>query len=117
MKRFLPAVISLVFFIWILPLGIFIKPSQEKIACGGQRAICLCHIIPVQAPGKPLEGRSIARMAPTHKDHGGSSGGGNYFLAGHLKADQGLRLASLFENRYFCYKTPHLASLEHVPKV
>ena len=103
------------FFIWILPWGVFIKPSQEKMACGGQRAICLCHIAPVQAPDKPLEGVWFKGMTSTHKDHGGP-GGGNYFLAGRSKADQGLRPASFFENWHFCYKSPYLASLEHVPK-
>ena len=32
------------FILWILPLGFFIKPSQEKFACDGQRAICMCQV-------------------------------------------------------------------------
>lgn len=29
---------------WLLPLGAFIKPSQEKIACGGNRAMHMCSM-------------------------------------------------------------------------
>ncbi|MCA9408094.1 MAG: hypothetical protein KC733_05355, partial [Candidatus Omnitrophica bacterium] len=49
MQRFLSIVILVLFFIWILPLGAFIKPNQEKKACHGRRAICLCsHLIAKQ---------------------------------------------------------------------
>jgi hypothetical protein len=30
------------FFVWLLPLGAFIKGSMEKIACNGQRAFHMC---------------------------------------------------------------------------
>lgn len=46
MQRTLSLTVLAIFFIWILPLGAFIKPSQEKKVCNGQRAICLCsHLI------------------------------------------------------------------------
>lgn len=32
------------FCLWILPLGAFIKPSQEGTACGGKRAFHMCSM-------------------------------------------------------------------------
>lgn len=31
-------------FLWILPLGAFIRPSQEKTACDGKRAFHMCSM-------------------------------------------------------------------------
>ena len=42
MKRFIGILTSILFVVWLLPLGVFIAPSEEKIVCGGKRAICLC---------------------------------------------------------------------------
>lgn len=40
--KILSFTIVAIFMTWLVPLGFFIKPAQEKTACGGQRAICLC---------------------------------------------------------------------------
>lgn len=42
MKRFIASFLTLCIFFWILPLGNFIKPVQEKTACGGGRAMHMC---------------------------------------------------------------------------
>ncbi|MCG3177133.1 MAG: hypothetical protein MOGMAGMI_02100 [Candidatus Omnitrophica bacterium] len=34
--------------LWVLPLGAFIKPSQEKTACGGKRAFHMCSMTSAQ---------------------------------------------------------------------
>ena len=56
MNKIISLITISIFFIWILPLGVFIKPENEKKACNGQRAICLCrHLIAektVEAKGK-----------------------------------------------------------------
>lgn len=42
MIRSTAAFLSLCMFLWVLPLGNFIKSSQEKEACGGGRAMHMC---------------------------------------------------------------------------
>ncbi len=45
MKR-ITALFSLVTVIlWLMPLGAFIKPSQEKTACDGKRAFHMCSMM------------------------------------------------------------------------
>ena len=43
--RFLTSFVLLCLFLWLLPLGAFIKPSQEKIACDGHRAFHMCSMM------------------------------------------------------------------------
>jgi len=118
MKHILTALTLIVFMAWLLPLGIYIKPSQEKIACDGQRAICLCHVGLHKAANKPMEpGISLkGQTASSQKEeaHGGAAG--HYFVSAKVIVSQGLQVASAFENQYLCYKNPYLASLDHVPK-
>lgn len=46
MKRFLSFVTAALFLIWIMPLGVFVKPTQEESFCNGRRAVCLCsHLV------------------------------------------------------------------------
>jgi hypothetical protein len=42
MKRVLSAAAACAVFVWILPLGVFIRPSQEGAACHGKRAFHMC---------------------------------------------------------------------------
>lgn len=42
--KIVSAFVSLTIFLWILPLGNFIKPSQEKVVCDGQRAFHMCSM-------------------------------------------------------------------------
>ena len=106
---------ALLFFIWLLPLGIFIKPSQEKFACDGQRAICLCSHMKVS---KAMESSVGLNLRASASKEGSSPGGAShYFSVLLIKTGEGLQLSSLFEQQYLCYKDPFLTSLDHVPKV
>lgn len=65
-------------FAWILPLGNFIKPSQEKTACGGGRAMHMCtmgmsNMHKVPAPEK-FTFSDASGVEKTNKSAGGSSG-------------------------------------------
>lgn len=42
MRRTVSLLVLVLFLVWILPLGVFIKPADEQKVCAGQRAICLC---------------------------------------------------------------------------
>lgn len=115
MRRYVGILTILLFFIWILPLGAFIRPDQEKKACNGQRGICLCSHAKarVKASGKILLTKSTG--AP-HKEENGSGGGNQYFLTAldSLK-NIGPNTTFLREAASF-YTCLFFHSLEHVPK-
>ncbi len=118
--RFLISLLTTVLFlIWILPLGIFIKPSQEKIACNGQRAICLCsHTKVAKARSKPIEGFGLKANSNSNKESNASGGGtGHYYLAAHLPAKNNLTMRALNDSMFLDYRNPFLRSIEHIPKV
>ena len=118
MKKALLSFIVIAFFIWLLPLGVFIKPSQEKTACGGQRAICMCQVQMTKSQSKPLEGISLKGGSNQKNENASAKGGGsNYFTIALFKGQQDLVLARLFENESLRYTNPYSASFEHVPKV
>jgi hypothetical protein len=98
------------FVLWVLPLGVFIKSSQEKLACDGQRAICMCHAMVLKSPGAGL------KIGPSTNKENSSGGGANYFVSARPVIALNLKSASFFENQYLCYKSPFLAALEYVPK-
>jgi hypothetical protein len=107
--------VVIVFVLWILPLGVFIKPTDEKKVCGGQRAICLCsHIVKGKADGSK---KIILAHPPSPEKETAPSGGSNgQFLAVNLH-----NINQLFSTK-FLQHTPNLYSLivcksiEHVPK-
>ncbi len=82
MRKIIFSITALVFLIWILPLGIFIKPSQEKVACNGQRAICLC----THRLGKPVaKSAAYKGIGAAQKKHNEAGGAGLDFLAARQK--------------------------------
>jgi hypothetical protein len=117
MNKLLSSFLVISFILWILPLGIFVKPSQEKLACDGQRAICMCHALVLKESDKAMEaGINLKAGSSTNKENS-SAGAGNYFVSAKPKVILNLHATSFFENQYHCYKNPFLASLEYVPKV
>ena len=117
MKRLLASFLVISFILWILPLGIFIKPSQQKLACDGQRAICMCHAFIPKSSDKAMEAGLVLKAGASTNKENSSGGGGNYFVSAKSTIVSRLQLASLFENEYLCYKSPFLAALEYVPKI
>jgi hypothetical protein len=81
MKRFISLLSALTIFVWIMPLGAFIKPSQEKTACGGHRAFHMCSM--GQAPPSNPESSSKAcfkNNGQTHRQAQSSASGENDFV-------------------------------------
>src|SRR4051812_38537549 len=104
------------FFIWILPLGAFINPANEKLACDGQRAICLCrhNLIKLQDHG---EGKRLIKTAPTTErdnSHGTSS---HNFLVADLRNSLDPQLTSHVEKSSVFYSLLSISAVEPVPKV
>lgn len=106
------------FFIWILPLGFFIKPAQEAKACGGQRAICLCSKTEAKVKTSAASAYGFQKSGVSaNKEAGSSGGGGHYYLAlRHLTAKV-LTAFEYSEAVLLSYRNPSLSILEHVPKV
>ena len=116
MKKLLAVFILLAFTLWILPLGYFIKPSQQKLACDGQRAMCMCYMTGHRPSDKAMEaGISLKAGSSTNKESS-SGGGGNYFVSAKSAVTLNLQSATFFENQFLSYNNPFLASIEYVPK-
>src|SRR5208283_4955065 len=112
MRETVGGLTAVVFFIWLLPLGIFIKPSQEKVACDGQRAICMCHAFVPKAADKATEpGITLRAGASSNKENPSA---GNYFVSAKPAVILNAHLTSFFQNQLFPYKSPFLVSLEQV---
>lgn len=114
MSRIISAVTLILFTVWILPLGIFIAPSKEKLACAGQRAICLCSMKMAKS-NKTSEKISFASDTETAKEEGASSSG-HYFLLLSLRNHLQNNISQYFVQNAFFHKTSFRKAIEHVPK-
>jgi hypothetical protein len=116
--RFFWLLILVCFFVWLLPLGVFIKPSHEQTACGGQRAICLCSHSLVKSSAHDAGKIAFSSSSGAHKERSLSGGvsAGNYFVRNNAP------VASVRFSRLHFSDSPHsyslliCASLEHIPK-
>ena len=114
MRRFLSIFFVNVFTLWLVPLGIFIAPSKEKLLCDGQRAICLCSHAPLMSK-KSDNGKTVIKASPAAQKESSPSAA-YYHLASHAR--------DLQDNRSSFYSSRHKTSynllvckpVEHVPK-
>jgi len=80
MQKAIATLTAVLFIVWLLPLGYFIKPSQEKTVCDGQRAICMCSVhFAHKAPFNPLAGIATANSNGNKEAPSNGGGAGNYF--------------------------------------
>ena len=117
MRYFISALTALLFFIWIIPLGVFIKPSQEKNVCDGQRAMCMCHFSYAKVKSSPIVGFGFKSNSGSNKESSGSSGSGNYFLASNFHVANALQICFLNHEKVLNYLNPSIMAFEPVPKV
>ncbi len=118
--RVFAAFVSVTIFLWVLPLGNFIKPTQEKSACGGGRAMHMCTMGmgKVQAPTSDASKISFTNpgsVEKTNKPSGGSAGNDFIDLAS-IHTSHGLR-AYHIELHLIIPKQSHIFKLDPVPKV
>jgi hypothetical protein len=118
MQRPIQALITLLFFIWLLPLGIFIKPSAEKIACDGQRAICLCHFH--QAPTKKSSDSSThplwSQSTGSNKEANAKGDGSHPFQLSQIRQTVKTAQLNFFESSSQIPSLLLVSPIEHVPK-
>ena len=83
MQRAVSSLLVIFFILWILPLGYFIKPSQQKTFCDGQRGMCMCTMFMVKKA--PSHSPNQISMPSGGSNHESSSSGGasNSFEAFH----------------------------------
>ncbi len=115
MKHFVSFFTIIVFFLWLLPLGVFIKASQEKIACGGKRAICLCSHKPEE--GKPAHAAEAqtSYQSGFAQVHELASGVTYPFESVNLRLNIASKSSSLNFYR-FEYSFRKSQRIDHVPK-
>ncbi len=83
MKRFVGFFSAVSVLLWVLPLGSFIKPSQEKSACNGNRAFHMCSMMSPDAPpetkvSKENSGKvSMDNASAAERQTKSSAGGGS----------------------------------------
>ena len=109
------SLIILIFFIWILPLGVFIRPSDAKKFCDGQRPVCLCAHLLAKQKSSPAK-LAAAKHAGVEKEASSAGGGGNYYLAVGKSGISGLLLSKYFQETSSLYSLVVPRSIDHVPK-
>ena len=118
MNRFFCLFLSTVFFLWILPLGVLIKPAQQMLFCGGQRAICLCtHLVnkSLEKTGGQVVVRAADRALSSNEVR---SNGGSVFPYIFI-ADEALSLvepAGADSQERSLYALSVSRPIDHVPK-
>lgn len=96
MKRLASSLSALAIFVWILPLGAFIKPSQEKTACGGNRAFHMCSMGMGKLSADSSSKASFKNVTAAERHAKSSAAGENDFIITH----EGEFLAPAFQRRH-----------------
>ena len=90
MFRVVSLILAITFASWVMPLGVFIKPKDEKMACDGQRAFHMCSMMQKEAASK-VSSPTVSIMNASGQEQGPrsqSSGGDNIVLNQALLAEQ-----------------------------
>lgn len=117
MRKFSATVTLVLFFVWIMPLGLFISRENEEEACFGKRAICLCS----QLVEKQLRKRGFTTFlkagASTENTQAGSATGSpNYILSIRQLLLVHNQLAFTQRNLTL-HQSLFVRPIDHVPKV
>ena len=118
MQRAVSSLLVIFFILWILPLGYFIKPSQEKVACDGQRAFCMCccHIFK-KTSNTAVKVVLSCPTQGTSKETSSSGGASNYFISNKPVMPEINLQASQWAASKIFPTLPFIRSIEFVPKI
>lgn len=117
MRKIILLLTVLLFFIWILPLGVFIKPSQEKKVCNGQRAICLCsHLIAKRVAKDASKTIYKGGGGAGQKEQSGPGGASHHYLYVQKKNRFNRQYSSYHQKQSILYSFLVIRPIEHVPK-
>jgi len=118
MKKAVTLVTFVCLFTWLMPLGAFIRPSQEKVACDGCRAFHMCFGLVKIDPAGLTQKVSFTSASGFEKNHQPSSSGGGDDL---LLTEPPHKILTKDSRFIFSTEIPHFfdftLSLEPVPKI
>ena len=80
-KRLLTSFVVLCVFSWLMPLGAFIKPGQEEMACGGKRAFHMCSCMGKMGSGSPVKPGINSASGFNENAKSSASGGDDLFIS------------------------------------
>lgn len=115
-SRVAPLLTVVLFIVWILPLGIFVKPNQEKMFCNGKRAMCMCsRLAAKQTSGKTAKVALNNESGPQKEESSSSSGPYLFLVQNSAKADR--KISLFFKEQSILHSFLVVRAIEHVPKV
>jgi hypothetical protein len=115
MPRLTSIILVLVFLTWILPLGVFIAPSKEKLFCDGQRAVCLCSHMAGKHKHPSEPSKTIAKgEASAQKEHSGFSS--SHYDAASASGGNNAQAFLYFSRHKNLYSLLVSFPVDHVPK-
>ena len=103
MFKFTTLFLTITLCFWFLPLGSFIKPSQEKTACGGKRAFHMCSMMAGKVNPNPSNTVSYQNGSDFARDAKSQASSGNDWFC----PDQMILLKE--ESAPFWVLSPHFA--------
>lgn len=106
--------LTLALLLWVLPLGAFIKASQEKTACGGGRAFHMCAAMAKVHAGSGKV--SIASSSSAEKTQKSASSSGNDLLLGRTPLNSFETSSRFFEDAVVPVRSSFFHSPDPVPK-
>ena len=117
MRKLISVIILVIFTIWIMPLGVFIKPEHEKKACSGKRAICLCTHLLKKKMAKMAGKQFLKSGGNVNKEQNNPSSSGQEYI--HSIKTHNFKLAKnqYFQSAAICINQVFTRAVEHVPKV
>ncbi len=115
MTRFTAIIILSVFALWLLPLGVLVKPSQEKLFCGGQRAICLCSHMKAKAKASHAAEPVMTVTPSANKEAAGFSSSA-FDVTALLRPAGSAGAVQYISSQHNFYNLSVSRPVEHVPK-
>jgi len=107
---------GILFFVWILPLGAFIKPSDEKKACNGKRAICLCSHLFAKQTAK-YAGKTLLKNASSAGESSNGVPSSHFYVNALLAIIKNSDAEHAMMERAMFYANPTQETASPVPKV
>lgn len=104
---------------WVLPLGAFIKPSQEKTACGGKRAFHMCSSMGTSSAPMTASSGTVAyanASSDLQKTSKSATGSSDDLILAADRRQRELTVTRLSLDRFILPDTPTLLLQGPVPK-
>ncbi len=117
-KKVVSLLVSILFFIWILPLGAFIAPEKEEAACNGQRGICLCsHLIAKHVAETVAQAGSVFKSGGAAQKEKNGFSSLNDFLVLKQSFSHNILIKACSKELASSYQYAFIRPIDHIPKV